>query len=100
MRTMVKVSFPVETSNRAIKDGGLPKVIMSAMDTLKPEAAYFFTENGKRTALMVFDMKDPSDIPSVAEPFFMNLDAEVSFTPVMNANDLKVGLEKATMQRV
>jgi hypothetical protein len=44
---------------------------------------------------MVFDMKDASSIPVVAEPFFMGLNADVQFTPVMNADDLKAGLEKA-----
>jgi hypothetical protein len=42
---------------------------------------------------MVFDLKDPSEIPAIAEPFFLNLNAKVEFSPVMNAEDLKKGLE-------
>jgi hypothetical protein len=99
MRTMLKVSMPVETGNRAIKDGSLPKLMGSLMEQLHPEAAYFFAENGKRTALMVFDMKDAAQIPSIAEPFFMGLDAEITLTPVMNADDLKAGLEAAAKKR-
>ncbi len=94
MRMMMKVTLPVEASNKAIKDGSLPKTIQSAMDELHPEAAYFFTENGKRTCMMVFEMKDPAQIPVIAEPLFMNLNAEVQMCPVMNAEDLKTGLEK------
>ena len=71
----------------------------AAMERLHPEAAYFYPEGGKRTALMVFDMKDPSQIPSIAEPFFMGLDADISMTPVMNAADLKAGLEIAAKSR-
>jgi hypothetical protein len=96
MRTMLKVSIPVEAGNRAIKDGSLPRIVGEALENLKPEAAYFFADNGKRTALMVFDMKDASEIPAIAERFFMGLDAEVDYRPVMNAEDLKKGLEKAT----
>ena len=99
MRTMLKVSIPVQAGNRAIKDGSLPKLMSSVMDQLHPEAAYFYPENGKRTTLMVFDMKDPSQIPAVAEPFFMGLDAEISLTPVMNAADLKAGLESSAKSR-
>ena len=48
-----------------------------------------------RTALIFFDMKDSSDIPSAAEPFFMALDAQISFEPVMTADDMRAGIAKA-----
>ncbi|HEY7450264.1 MAG TPA: hypothetical protein VH702_19055 [Vicinamibacterales bacterium] len=92
MRTMIKVTVPVEAGNRAIRDGSLPKVISDALERLRPEAAYFFPDRGVRTCLFVIDVKDPSEIPVIAEPFFTQLDAAVDFTPVMNADDLKKGL--------
>ena len=95
MRTLLKVTMPVEPANKAIKDGSLPKIVQSLTESLRPEAAYFYAEGGKRTALMVFDLKDPSQIPSVAEPLFMQLNAGVELFPVMNTEDLKAGLEKA-----
>lgn len=94
MRTLVKVTIPNAQGNAAIKNGTLPQAIGRALDTLKPEAAYFITEDGKRTMLMVIDMENSSDTPKVAEPFFMAFDADVSFTPAMNAADLKVGLSQ------
>jgi hypothetical protein len=48
-----------------------------------------------RTAFFFFDLADPTEIPSVAEPFFMNLNAQIEFCPAMDAADLKAGLEKA-----
>jgi len=94
MRTMMRIHLPVEQSNNAVKDGSLPKLMGKMIDQLKPEAAYFFPDDGLRSALFVFDLKDPSQIPAVAEPFFEILHAEVTLTPVMNADDLKAGLEK------
>lgn len=94
MRTMLKVRFPVEASNRAVKDGALEKTVGKMLEQLKPEAAYFFPDGGLRSALFVFDLKDPSDIALTAEPFFSALNAEVSLVPVMNADDLKAGLGK------
>jgi hypothetical protein len=89
MRMMLKVSIPVEPGDAGIQTGQLQQITAEALDTLKPEAAYFFAEGGVRTALMVFDLADPSDIPSVLEPFLGGLNAGVSLTPVMNADDLR-----------
>ena len=98
MRVLLKVTVPVEAGNKGIKDGVLPKTIMSFVEQHKPEAAYFLPEGGKRTALFVFDLKDASTIPTIGEPFFQNLNAEVTLSPVMNAEDLKAGLEKLAKQ--
>ena len=92
---LMKVQIPVDKGNTSIKDGTLPNVVMGSLERLKPESAYFCTEGGKRTALIVFDFKQVSDMPSIAEPFFDQLNAEVTFTPVMSAEDLKLGLQKA-----
>lgn len=96
MRTLLKVSMPVEPGNRAIKDGSLPKTIQAFIKDMHPEASYFYTEHGQRTALFVFDLKDPTQIPQVAEPLFTKLNAAVELYPVMNADELKSGLEKTT----
>ncbi len=95
MRTMLKVSFPAGVGNKVIKDGSLPKMVESFMKKYKPEAAYFFPSKGKRSMLFVFDMPDPTHIPSVAEPFFAGLEADLSLTPVMNLDDLQAGLKKS-----
>ncbi|MBV8253649.1 MAG: hypothetical protein JO154_13660 [Chitinophaga sp.] len=94
MRTLLKATFQVEASNKAVADGTLPKVIQSTMDKLSPEASYFLSVDGCRTAMFVFDLKDPSEIPSIAEPFFQSVNAKVDFCPVMNAEDLQKGLKK------
>ncbi len=93
MRMMLRWTVPVERGNETIKDGTLSQTIESLIDELKPEAAYFWPENGERGGMMVFDMADPSQIPQIAEPLFLNVDAAVEFVPVMNADDLKKALE-------
>jgi hypothetical protein len=55
---------------------------------------YFTAFDGKRTAFMVFDLPDASDIPHFAEPFFTNLNAEVLLAPAMNGDDLQKGLSR------
>ena len=89
MRMLLRVSVPVEAGNAAAKAGTLGPTIERILADLKPEAAYFFADdNGNRSGSIVFDMKDSSQIPAVAEPWFLAFNAKVSFRPVMNPQDL------------
>jgi hypothetical protein len=98
MRCLLKVSIPVETGNVTMADGTLPKIIESILNESKPEAAFFAEENGKRTGFIFLDLKDTSQIPALAEPWFLAFNAHVEFHPAMNLDDLKKatpGIEKA-----
>jgi len=89
MRMLLRVSFPVDAGNAAVKAGTLGSTVERILADLKPEAAYFFADDdGQRSGSIVFDMKDPSEIPAVAEPWFLAFNAKVSFRPVMNPQDL------------
>lgn len=88
MRILLKVSIPVEVGNATMKNGSLPKTIQSILEEQKPEAVYFSEERGKRTAFIVISMQDPSQIPAVAEPWFLAFNAEVEFHPAMTPDDL------------
>lgn len=94
MRIMAKISLPVEAANQAIRDRRLGSIMQRAAERWKPEVMYFTTFDGRRTAFMVFDMADPSDIPPFAEPFFMELNADVQLAPAMNGADLEKGLSQ------
>jgi hypothetical protein len=92
MRMLLRVSIPVETGNAAAKDGSLGSTVERILADLKPEAAYFFADdNGQRSGSIVFDMKDTSQIPAVAEPWFLAFNAKISLRPVMNQQDLAKG---------
>jgi hypothetical protein len=70
----------VEAANQALQSGKFQSTIHPLIEQLKPESCYFTTEGGKRTAYIVFNLSDPSRIPSIAEP-------------VMNMEDLAKGLQ-------
>lgn len=91
MRFLAKVTIPVEEGDEAFKSGALPRTMQSAMQRLKPEAAYFLEEDGKRECLFVFNL----DVPSLLKPLFPNLDASFHVTPVMNAAEFEQGLGDA-----
>lgn len=83
-----------EKANEAVRNGTLDKLIHEVAEQVKPEAAYFTAENGRRTAFMVFDMQDSSEMPMVSERFFQDLGADISYTPVMNMDDVQRGLSR------
>ena len=98
MRTMLRVNMNTETANELARQGRLGATIQAILDDLKPEAAYFADDNGERTGFIFFDLTDASQIPAVAEPWFLTLNAKVSFRPVMNTDDLAKaipGIERA-----
>jgi hypothetical protein len=89
MRMLLRVSIPVEAGNAAAKAGTLGSTVEQIVQNLKPEAAYFFADDdGQRSGSIVFDMQDPSEIPAIAEPWFLAFNAKVSFRPIMNPQDL------------
>src|SRR6202142_1627747 len=89
MRMLLRVSIPVEAGNAAAKDGTMGSTIERILADLKPEAAYFFADDsGQRSGSIVFDLQDTSQIPAVAEPWFLAFNAQVSLRPIMNPKDL------------
>jgi hypothetical protein len=92
MRMLMRVSIPVEAGNAAAKAGTLGSTVERILAEVKPEAAYFYADdNGNRCGSLVFDMKDSSEIPALAEPWFLAFNAKISFRPVMNPADLAKG---------
>ena len=88
MRFLLKVVMDVEAGNRLAKAGKLGTTIQSIVEELKPEAANFLDSDGQRCGLLFLEMKDASEIPAIAEPWFLALNADIEIHPVMVPGDL------------
>jgi hypothetical protein len=97
MRMVLKASIPAEKGSEAYKSGALQQTFQAAAEALKPEAMYFFPEDGKRTCLIIFDMEGSWQLPSIVEPMFEALGVSVYVSPAMNGEDLERGMKEASL---
>jgi hypothetical protein len=79
MRFIMKISWDVEAGNALARKGTLASTVQSILADVKPEAAYF---------ILVVDITDASQIPALAEPWFLAANAKVEFLPAMRPEDL------------
>jgi hypothetical protein len=95
MRVMLKFTIPTtEESNAQIRDGSIGQKMETMLGNLQPEAAYFCPIDGKRGGYLVFNMEEGSDSVTKLEPFWLELGATIETVPVMNADDLRAGLQR------
>jgi hypothetical protein len=91
---LLNVKFPHAEFNKAVRDGTVGQKIGRILEDAKPEAVYFTDQDGQRSAILVINLVDPSQIPAFAEPWFLTFKADVEFRVAMTPEDLqKAGLE-------
>ena len=66
----------------------LGATIQSILADLGPEAVYFTDNNGQRAGFIFLEMQDASQIPGIAEPWFLAFNASIEIHPVMRPEDL------------
>ncbi|MEO8098585.1 MAG: panthothenate synthetase [Acidobacteriota bacterium] len=88
MRMLMNVKFPLEPFNSAVKDGSAGPKVQKILADMKPELALFSERDGHRGGTFVVNVKDASDIPVLAEPWFLTFNAEVELRIAMTPEDL------------
>ncbi len=91
---LMHVQMPLEPFNSSVRDGTAGEKLQRILEAIKPEAAYFTEQDGKRGGTFVVNVGSPSEVPRLAEPFFLLFDASVEFRVCMKPEDLAAaGLE-------
>ena len=95
MRMLLNVTLPHEPFNTAVRNGTAGQIIGKILEAGKPEAAYFTEQDGHRGAVLIVNVNNPSDVPALAEPWFLNFQADCQFRIAMTPDDLRqVGLDQ------
>jgi hypothetical protein len=89
MRVLVTAMMPHETFNAAIREGTAGSKLFAILESIKPEAVYFTEIDGRRCAMLIVDLPDASKIPALAEPWFLNFNADCTLRILMTPDDLK-----------
>jgi hypothetical protein len=88
MRMLMQIQLPLEPFNSAVRDGSAGPKMQKILEAIKPEAVYFSEQDGHRGGVLVVNVKDPSEIPFLAEPWFLLFNASVEFRIAMTPEDL------------
>ena len=95
MRMLLNVTLPHEPFNTAVRNGTAGKTISKILEAIKPEAVYFTEQDGHRGATLVVNLEKASQVPALAEPWFLHFHADCKFRIAMTAEDLqRAGLEE------
>ncbi len=95
MRMLLHARIPHEEFNAAVRDGSVERKMKQILEETKAEAVYFTEYDGRRGAIMIINLKDPSEVPKFAEPWFLSFNADVQFHIAMTPEELgRAGLEK------
>ena len=89
MRFLMNVELPLEPFNTMVRDGTVGAIIGRILDDCKPEAVYFTEQNGRRGATLVVQIERESQIPALAEPWFLQFEAVCQFRIAMTPSDLQ-----------
>jgi hypothetical protein len=88
MRMIMLVQFPIEPFNSAVRSGTVAAKMKQILEAAKPEHAWFSERDGKRGGILIVNVDSPSDVPRLAEPWFLTFNAEVQFRIAMTPEDL------------
>ena|SRR5262252_368196 len=94
MKMLLTVTMPHEPFNTLVRKKKVGEILHRILEEIKPEASYFTEQDGTRCAIFVVNVADPSRVPSIAEPFFLNFNADCRFRIVMSPEELgRAGLD-------
>jgi len=89
MRILMQIEMPHEPFNTLCREGTAGQVIGRVLEETRPESIYFTEQDGHRGAVAVYNIKKDSEVPTLAEPWFIAFNASCRMRIAMTPEDLK-----------
>ena|ERR1035437_3930033 len=95
MKLLFTITIPVEPFNTLARSGAAGPKMGAILEATKPESIYFTGSGSGRGAVVVYDVADGSQIPSLAEPWFLSFNAQIEYSVAITPQELmSSGLEE------
>ena len=88
MKMLVNVTCPVEPFNSMVRNGTAGETMVRIIESTRPETIYFTEFDGNRSVVMIVEVASASAVPTIAEPWYLNFEAECEFKIAMSPDDL------------
>ena len=88
MKVLFKISLPVERFNELARKGAAGQKLASILEATKPESVYFTGNQSGRGVVAVYDLADGSQVPAVAEPWFLTFDAHIEYSVAISGEEM------------
>ena len=89
MKFLIEINIPTETGNKLLKNGLIIAQLHEYLKEVKPDHTYFSIKNGKRTVFMILNVESAEKFPEIAEPLWLDWNAEVNVWPIMDEKDFE-----------
>ena len=95
MRLLFKITIPVEPFNTLARNGVVAQKMGAILEATKPESIYFTGNDSGRGAVVVYNAEDGTQIPALAEPWFLTLNAKIEYSAAITPDELmRSGLDE------
>ena len=92
---LLELRFPHEPFNTKVQNGTAGPLMKRILDEIKPEAVYWTEREGHRAGILIVNIDESSEVPALAEPWFLNFNADCQLRIVMSPEDLeRAGLDE------
>lgn len=91
MKILFRITFPVQRFNELARNGTVGQKLAAIVEATKPESIYFTGSQSGRGAVAVYDFADGSQVPGVAEPWFLTFDAQIEYSVAISGQEMAKG---------
>jgi hypothetical protein len=88
MRILFAITIPVEPFNTLARSGVAGEKFGAILEATKPESIYFTGNGSGRGAVVVYNAEDGSQIPALAEPWILTLNAHIDYSVAITPDEL------------